>query len=64
MKNVLLLLIVIENITIRPGRKYAGIVKRLKEAADESGRSLNNYILYQLDLTLKKQKNEKARKGN
>lgn len=44
-----------ENITIRPGKKYAGLVERAKEAAAKSGRSLNNYVLFFLDSHLKNQ---------
>lgn len=42
-----------ETMTIRPGKKYAGMLKKLHDAAQASGRSLNNYVLYHLDIHLK-----------
>lgn len=44
-----------ETMTIRPGKKYAGIIKKLQAAASESGRSLNNFVLHNLDNLLKKE---------
>lgn len=44
-----------ENITIRPGKKYAGLVDKVREAAAKSGRSMNNYVLFLLDSHLKNQ---------
>jgi len=42
-----------ETMTIRPGKKYAGIIKRLQEAAVASGHSLNGFVLYNLNNILK-----------
>lgn len=35
--------------TIRPGKKYSGIVKKIQDAASQSGRSMNNYVLHLID---------------
>ena len=49
--------------TIRPGKKYAGIVKKLQLAASDSGRSLNNFVLFLLDNHLKNSNNEQQNAG-
>jgi len=41
----------VENLTIRPGKKYAGLRAVLQEAADKADFSLNKYILKHLSKT-------------
>lgn len=52
----------IETINIRPGKKYAGFAKRLKEVAAKSGRSVNNFVLYELDKIMKETEKKKIKK--
>jgi hypothetical protein len=35
----------IENITVRPGKKYAGLAKVVQRAADKDEDALNKYLL-------------------
>lgn len=35
----------VEGVTIRPGKKFAGIVPYLQKAADKADTSLNKYLL-------------------
>jgi hypothetical protein len=42
-----------ETMTIRDGKKYAGLIKKIRDAANASGRSLNNFVLFNLDNILK-----------
>lgn len=51
-----------ENITIRPGKKYKGIKKQLERLAKQNGRSINNYILFTLQLHILNQKQDENKK--
>jgi len=53
-----------ENITIRPGKSYKGIKEALENEAKKTGRSLNNYLLYTLQLHLLKQNKNENRKNH
>lgn len=45
-----------ETMTIRPGKEYAGIIKRVEDAAKLKKWSLNKFVLETLNSALKKKK--------